>query len=139
MDTSSKLFMLIFWLGIIHTAGPQYEQAPKDTVVPDVEDDPQTKFYKRHMSKTEVPHATGRTPIYNFDEWTEAHYGKTFARRQTASNKYRDKINKEFKEQNSFKTEMVILGMLAGLIGILIICLHVDTFTLDRVDDKKVK
>lgn len=108
-------------------------------MVPDVEDDPQTQFYKRHMTKTEVPHSTGRTPIYNFDEWTEAHYGKTFNRRQTASNKYRDKVNQEIKEQNSVKTEMVIFGVLSGLIGMLIICLKVDSFTLDHVDDKKVK
>lgn len=91
------------------------------------------------MSKTEVPHATGRTPIYNFDEWTEAHYGKTFARRQTASNKYRDKINQDCKEENSRKTEMVIIGVLSGLIGMMIICLQVDTFSLDSVDNKKIK
>lgn len=90
------------------------------------------------MSKTQVPHSSGRAPIYNFDEWNEAHYGKTFARRQMANNRHRDKINQEFKDENSFKTEMVIVGLLSGVIGILFICVQVDTSTLDSVDDKKV-
>lgn len=91
------------------------------------------------MSKTEVPHASGRTPIYNFDEWTEAHYGKTFTRRQTAINKHRERSNQEFKEETGIKTEKVIFGMLLGLAGGAFIFLQVDTLSLDHVDDKKVK
>ncbi|XP_037806419.1 dnaJ homolog subfamily C member 30, mitochondrial-like [Lucilia sericata] len=76
--------------GIIHTAGSQYAQATEETVreEPEVEDDPSTKFYKSRFTKSKVSDTEGRTPIYNFDEWSKAHYGKSFERRKAAKAKY---------------------------------------------------
>ncbi|XP_032596699.1 dnaJ homolog subfamily C member 30, mitochondrial isoform X2 [Drosophila grimshawi] len=75
--------------GIVHTAGAQYAQDIRDmeqeTVV---EDDPKTKFYKSRFQKSKVADSEGRTPIYDFDEWSRAHYGKNFDRRQAAQEKH---------------------------------------------------
>lgn len=83
--------ILIFVTGIIHTAGPQYahktEEAARD-MEPEVEDDPSTKFYKSRFTKSKVSDSEGRTPIYDFDEWSRAHYGRTFERRNAAKAKH---------------------------------------------------
>ncbi|KAM7361135.1 dnaJ homolog subfamily C member 30, mitochondrial [Cochliomyia hominivorax] len=77
--------------GIIHTAGSQYAQRADDVtkdMEPEVEDDPSTKFYKSRFTKSKVSNSEGRTPIYDFDEWSRAHYGKTFERRNAAKAKH---------------------------------------------------
>lgn len=102
----------------MHTAGPQYKDV-EQTV--DVEDDPQTKFYKRHMKKTETPHASGRTPIYDFDEWNSQHYGKSFARSQEARKRFNDKPVRELRESNSLKYEILILGGMSFVTGFLVL------------------
>lgn len=45
---------------------------------PESEDDAQTKFYKQHANRAKPPPPTGRTPIYNFDEWSKSHYAHNF-------------------------------------------------------------
>lgn len=57
--------------GIIHTASDNY-QRPEPRHEPD-ENDPTTRFYKARMKK-EHKTAQGKN-IYDFDEWTAAHYG----------------------------------------------------------------
>lgn len=98
-------------------------------------DDAQTKFYKRHMTRTETPHSSGRTPIYNFDEWAAAHYGKTFARRQHAQTKYRTQQQKEERASDGLKAEIVVFGVLLGLVSIFFIFFKYET--LDRDLPKK--
>lgn len=61
--------------GIIHTANEKYQRP--ETTPEQEENDPTTRFYKARMRK-EHKTAQGRN-IYNFDEWTAAHYeGKCF-------------------------------------------------------------
>ncbi|XP_058821904.1 dnaJ homolog subfamily C member 30, mitochondrial [Topomyia yanbarensis] len=80
--------------GILHTAGRHYAQHPPVSKEPE-EDDPQTRFYKKRMTRTHVPSASGATPIYNFDEWSRNHYGQNFARRQAAQQKYKAKEERD--------------------------------------------
>ncbi|XP_055641953.1 dnaJ homolog subfamily C member 30, mitochondrial [Toxorhynchites rutilus septentrionalis] len=80
--------------GILHTAGRQYAQQ-EPVAKPPEEDDPQTRFYKKRMTRTHVPTASGRTPIYDFDEWSRAHYGQSFERKKAAEQKARNKAQKE--------------------------------------------
>lgn len=85
------------------------------------EDDPQTKFYKRHMKRSQTPQTTGRSPIYNFDAWNDAHYGKTFAKSQEARKKYNSRVERKTLEENIFKNELLLLGsmvVLALILGI---------------------
>lgn len=80
--------------GILHTAGRQYAQHETVEKEPE-EDDPQTRFYKKRMTRTHVPTASGRTPIYDFDEWSRTHYGKNFERKKAAEAKFRHKAERE--------------------------------------------
>lgn len=43
-------------------------------------EDPHAKFYRSRDVRTRAPPPDGRTPIYDFDEWSRQHYGSTFAR-----------------------------------------------------------
>lgn len=55
--------------------------APREEV------DPQTRFYR---SRGSTP--TGKTPIYDFDEWSREHYGTAFKRREAAKEKFERKV-----------------------------------------------
>lgn len=57
--------------GILHPGDDHQRHPPAED-----DNDPTTKFYRARMHK-ESRTATGRTPIYDFDEWTNAHYGKS--------------------------------------------------------------
>lgn len=87
------------------------------------------------MTRTEAPHASGRTPIYNFDAWTEAHYGTSFARRQKAQDKYRERERNESAQSNGMKSEILVFGVLSGFISLLFIGLQLDKATLDSPSD----
>ncbi|KAH8419161.1 hypothetical protein KR222_006939, partial [Zaprionus bogoriensis] len=105
--------------GIVHTAGAQYAQDIRD-VQQDLdveEDDAQTKFYKSRFQKTKVADSEGRTPIYDFDEWSRAHYGSSFDRRQQAREKYeRLRMQKETSKASK-QTDVVMLSILfAGFV-----------------------
>lgn len=105
--------MLISFLGIIHTAGGQYKKGATE-----VEDDPETKFYKSRQFRDRPPPPSGRTPIYNFDEWTKAHYGESFARRQKLRNDFRAKQRVAELNKSDIKTEKVLMCVLVFVIAI---------------------
>lgn len=88
-----------------------------EETVEEVKDDAQTRFYKRHMKRTETPTESGRTPIFNFDEWNSHHYGVAFERSQAARKKYYNKPIQEMEHENSGKYELTIFcGMAVFLI-----------------------
>lgn len=95
-------------LGITHQSTgrsytePAYEE-PEET-------DPTTKFYKARMNK-EKSTATGRTPIYDFDEWTESHYGKNFKKTQDIKKRYEEKIRKMESNKMGFQNELILLSV----------------------------
>ncbi|ALC47206.1 CG11035 [Drosophila busckii] len=106
--------------GIVHTAGAQYAQDIPD-IEPDVEDDAETKFYKSRFKKSKVADSDGRTPIYNFDEWSRSHYGKNFDRRQAAQQKY-DRLRRQ-KEINivSGQNDLVIFAFIFASVAMYLI------------------
>lgn len=115
--------------GIIHTAGQNY---PKPEAEPE-EDDPTAKFYKARMRK-EHPTATGRTPIYDFDAWNDAHYSGEIKRQQKLSRMMREKReNAEIRSHNS-QTEAVVLLVLI-FFGFYIV--GGKNFDVDHTKDKK--
>lgn len=80
-------------------------------VVEEEEDDPQTKFYKQHMRRSERPPVRGRSTNYNFDEWTQECITKSFNRK------------KEFKETKAreerlAQTEAEQTSLVRGIFGI---------------------
>uniref|UniRef100_A0A1B0A375 J domain-containing protein n=1 Tax=Glossina pallidipes TaxID=7398 RepID=A0A1B0A375_GLOPL len=106
--------------GIIHTAGSQYAQKSQD-IVDDMEpniDDPSTKFYKSRFTKSTVADSEGRTPIYNFDEWSRAHYGQSFERRKTAKEKHDRQTNEAKDQKLSSQNEYLLLAIVIfGCLG----------------------
>lgn len=125
-DTKTKLVRI----GIVHTAGAQYRD---ENVNVDVPDDPQTKFYKRHMKRTEAPSASGRTPIYDFDEWNDKHYGVAFKRSQDARKRFHDKPIEEASAANSVKYEITILGGMVLMTMILYLIVRYDSSGPDDI------
>lgn len=117
--------------GIVHTAGAQYKDVESETV--EVPDDPQTKFYKRHMKRTEAPHASGRTPIYDFDEWNDKHYGKAFERSQQAKKRFHNRPIQEMTQSNSIKYEIVIMGGMVLMTVILYLIVKFDSSNPDEI------
>lgn len=82
----------------------------------EVEDDPQTKFYKARMKRNEAPHASGRQPIYNFDEWSKSHYGVNLDRHLKAKRKLERTIDLQVHNSESVKKEALIFGVVCGVL-----------------------
>ncbi|XP_001359582.3 dnaJ homolog subfamily C member 30, mitochondrial [Drosophila pseudoobscura] len=113
--------------GIVHTAGAQYAQDIHDEPEP-VEDDPETKFYKSRFQKSKVADSEGRTPIYDFDEWSRNHYGKSFDRRQAAQAKYdRLKTQKETSKAST-QTDVVMLAFIFAGVAVYLMFLSESSY-----------
>ncbi|GLH01015.1 Protein tumorous imaginal discs, mitochondrial [Gryllus bimaculatus] len=94
--------------GLLSPDGSQYGRTSTD---PMPEDDEQTKFYKSRFTRDKPP-TTGRTPIYNFDEWSHAHYGDAFARRAAAKERFEQKKMDKLRQEKEVENEFVVLGVL---------------------------
>uniref|UniRef100_A0A336K4I6 CSON006030 protein n=1 Tax=Culicoides sonorensis TaxID=179676 RepID=A0A336K4I6_CULSO len=119
--------------GILHTASPQYAQQAAQEAA---EDDPQTKFYKQRMRRTETPQAPGETPVYDFDEWTRNHYGSAFERRMKARMRHKWEMEKEEHKINSLKMDKLIYWMMLtiGLIVLFVPTSYDEPKPLPKVD-----
>lgn len=60
---------LFFFVGLINDSGQQSRTEHSHA-----------RFYRSREVRTRPPPPDGRTPIYDFDEWSRQHYGATFAR-----------------------------------------------------------
>ncbi|GJQ81243.1 hypothetical protein Trydic_g20462 [Trypoxylus dichotomus] len=76
---------------------------------PAEDDDPKTKFYR---SREYRHRPTGKTPIYDFDEWSRAHYGATFARDMERKRRQQMMKNMRQKDENDLKVERAIFVMI---------------------------
>lgn len=65
--------------------------------------EPENKFYKSREMRTRPPPPGGRTPIYDFDEWSKMHYSQTFVRSQETK-RYRAQQQK-IKEESTYDTK----------------------------------
>ncbi|XP_058062942.1 dnaJ homolog subfamily C member 30, mitochondrial [Anopheles bellator] len=97
--------------GILHTAGHEYANATQPAAEP-VEDDAQTRFYKKRMERSQAPSATGRTPIYDFDEWSRNHYGSRFEQKMKAEERFRKKAEREEIFKTRLQHEYIIFPLI---------------------------
>lgn len=120
--------------GIIHTAGEQYHKHQQEE--PPEEDDPTTRFYKARMNKGQRPTASGRASIYNFDEWTEAHYGGEFKRQQKLK---QSNINKEIRKNHPLegKSNEKMLMVLLMITMMLAVMNQRESFDIDKTKEVK--
>lgn len=97
---------------MVHTAGEKF-RGYNDFRKEAEEDDPTARFYKARMHKDRAT-ATGRTPIYDFDEWTKNHYSDTFRQdqRKKRFNAEKEEIRKV--HLTDFRNEMSMLGALGS-------------------------
>lgn len=97
--------------GMLHTAGPQFAQQTDESTG----DESQSTFYKSREQRRRPPPPTGKTPIYNFDEWTQMHYGTSFARREAAKARYVRKVRASSSERQFLFTEVIFITTVAFL------------------------
>lgn len=93
--------------GILHTAGAQFAHNAEETTQSDFE----SKFYKSREKRSKAPPPAGKTPIYNFDEWTYMHYGAAFARREEAKARYASKVRRSIGDRHFFFSELLLIGV----------------------------
>jgi DnaJ family protein C protein 30 len=93
--------------GILHTAGGQFAHTAEETTQSDFE----SKFYKSREKRSKAPPPAGKTPIYNFDEWTYMHYGAAFARREEAKARYASKVSRSIGDRHFFFSELLLIGV----------------------------
>lgn len=122
--------------GIIHTAGREYSEAASHDINVS-EDDPQTRFYKARMNRSEAPTPTGRTPIYDFDEWSRAHYGGTFERKQEGKKKFMKKDQQRRMDADSLQKDFMLFGLIVVVIGYMV--MSTDIAAHDKVAEKSKK
>lgn len=113
----------------------KHEQYGNHHATVDENDDPQTRFYKQHLRRQEAPHASGRTPIYDFDEWSKNHYGTAFNRRMAAKQKYDNKtenrVNDHLTKQKHYSVFWLIF------ISIVYLLITYDGLQLDKIKTKE--
>ncbi|XP_058117270.1 dnaJ homolog subfamily C member 30, mitochondrial [Anopheles ziemanni] len=98
--------------GILHTAGRHYASEAPSAASEQPEDDAQTRFYKKRMNRTHAPTASGRTPIYDFDEWSRNHYGSRFEQKMKAEERFKRKAEREEIFQTRLQHEYIIFPLL---------------------------
>lgn len=79
--------------------------------------------------------ATGRTPIYDFDEWTESHYGKNFKKTQDIKKRYEEKIRKMESNKMGFQNELILL--LVFTFGLMMISMSESNKDIDKTKKNK--
>lgn len=97
---------------MVHTAGEKFRGYNDYRHQPE-EDDATARFYKARMHK-EKSTATGRTPIYDFDEWTRNHYTNTFKGDQKKKQFNAQKEEQRKVHMTNFRSEMSMLGTLGS-------------------------
>ena len=93
--------------GILHTAGAQFAHNAEETT----QSDSESHFYKSREKRSKAPPPAGKTPIYNFDEWTYMHYGRAFARREEAKARYASKVSRSIGDRHFFFSEILLIGV----------------------------
>lgn len=104
----------------------KYAKDDKEGLVP-YEEDAETKFYQQHARRSERPHASGRAPIYNFDELTDKAITRSFQKVQ------------EFKREREFddlhRKHETDLEKFLGALFIILMAIVAITFLTDNQDD----
>ncbi|XP_018560959.1 dnaJ homolog subfamily C member 30 [Anoplophora glabripennis] len=80
-------------------------------------DDSTNKFHKSRETRSRPPPPTGRTPIYDYDEWSRSHYGATFQRQMAYKRRMRMHNQKREQDLNDVKLEklLFVLGLVLAI------------------------
>lgn len=124
--------------GIIHTAGKDYahhSRAHERTQPYDEhdheDDDATTKFYKHRLRQHKG------SKVYDFDEWTQSHYGETFKKQQETKRRQSFKSGRDSRHTESTGSRNSLFGLLAAVVCFVIIAEYISHTRLDVVDPAK--
>lgn len=92
-----------------------------------------TKFYESRRKRRHVPTSTGRTPIYNFDEWSRTHYESARQRRENTKVRYEQVLRDRVEDEEDKKTQSLISVLTLSALMMVIYY----TVTLDNDTPKK--
>ncbi|VEN61379.1 unnamed protein product [Callosobruchus maculatus] len=106
------------------------------SVAEEPKDEPIDRFHQSRETRSRPPTPTGKTPIYDFDEWSKQHYGATFRRMQTNKENARIYQMHRQMEQNSAKAESVLF--LLALVFFICMCFSTNN-GYDQVSSYKNK
>lgn len=95
--------------GLLHTAGSEFSSCYTET-------EPENKFYKSREQRARPPAPAGKTDVYNFDEWTRAHYSETFERTKIDRSKNMIKNEILILSKYAFQAEMFFCGFIVVVI-----------------------
>ncbi|XP_044261118.1 dnaJ homolog subfamily C member 30, mitochondrial-like [Tribolium madens] len=98
----------------LYDRGLYFEGATSGVVRDDI---PLKKFYKSRDTQSRPPTEYGRTTVYDFDEWSKAHYGATFQNtlRYRAREKMKMKREQELNEHVKAEKMVLLIGVVAML------------------------
>lgn len=88
-----------------------------------------SKFYESRHKRGQVPTSTGRTPIYDFDEWSKLHYQSTRQRREDSKERYEQMLRDRVVEEEEKKTQSVV--SLLTLSGVFFVIYFIITHNYD--------
>lgn len=72
-------------------------------------------FHRRPFEPRPAGTVSGHSPIYNFDEWTQMHYGTTFAKQQAYKRKQDIKIMQDREIHGQKRVEMLLASIVVVL------------------------
>lgn len=95
---------------------------------------PDTVYHKEQKDRPSSP--MGKTPIYDFDEWSRAHYGTMFARDMAIKRAMEFRKQQRRAIRNDIKSEKIMLMMLL-MMGI---CMYysLENNDIDYIADNSV-
>ncbi|XP_076041547.1 uncharacterized protein LOC143025559 [Oratosquilla oratoria] len=94
------------------------------------------KFYKSRSKQGYAPTHTGRTPIYDFDDWSKTHYGDAFQKRADAKAFYEERLKHRKREKEEMKSEIVISVVLFTLMCFGYLSMRGEDLDKVKKDDK---
>lgn len=93
------------------------------------------RFYKSRETRHRPPPPDGRTPIYDFDEWSKRHYGAAFKRQQEMKERQAFHAKMRTDDKEDYKQDAFVWG---GVVFITLYCLFVQYIMLPGYDTPRV-
>lgn len=95
--------------GLLHTAGAEFAHHVHDEPI---NPHPHAKFYESRQRRETY---SGKTPIYDFDEWSRMHYEETFDRRNRAKQRWDNLQERVARDRSEDVSEKAIWTIFIGI------------------------
>uniref|UniRef100_S4PWU7 DnaJ (Hsp40) 11-like protein n=1 Tax=Pararge aegeria TaxID=116150 RepID=S4PWU7_9NEOP len=97
--------------------------------------DPSLKFYKSRRVRNVVPTMDGKTPIYDFDTWSQQHYGSLLKKNQDQKEHVRKQKEKHISIAHAANQELALYSMFAiGALFVALIVYGTTDYDIDQIE-----